>query len=191
MCRLPETAGAGIIALDVAGVVAAKKSPAGTTDQRGEFVVGKRDMNAGVHPAHLLYRRNRRVSRRLNGEPRDRAARRAAQEKPRDGFVGTRAGLGLGIMSMCRTPGGGTIALDVAGVRATALPYSINTIPPHRPAGDALDAGQQLDLASPAAAAIVARALHVIAEQLIPPVKVSLDKEPVLSAPIASDPHEP
>ena len=28
MCRLPETAGAGIIALDVAGVVAAKKSPA-------------------------------------------------------------------------------------------------------------------------------------------------------------------
>ena len=59
-------------------------------------------MNAGVHPAHLLYRGNRRVSRRLNGEPRDRAARRAAQEKPRDGFVGTRAGLGLGIMSMCR-----------------------------------------------------------------------------------------
>jgi hypothetical protein len=55
-------------------------------------------MNAGVHPAHFLYRRNRRVSRRLNGEPRDRAARRAAQEKPRDGFVGTRAGLGLGII---------------------------------------------------------------------------------------------
>ena len=27
MCRLPETAGAGIIALDVAGVMAAKKSP--------------------------------------------------------------------------------------------------------------------------------------------------------------------
>ena len=35
MCRLPETAGAGIIALDVAGVVAAKKSPVGTTESAG------------------------------------------------------------------------------------------------------------------------------------------------------------
>ena len=40
MCRLPETAGAGIIALDVAGVVAAKKSPAGTTESAGEFSLG-------------------------------------------------------------------------------------------------------------------------------------------------------
>ena len=79
----------------------------------------------------------------------------------------------------------------MSGVRAAALSHSISTIPPRRPACDALDAGQLLDLASPAAAAIAARGLDDIAEQHIPPIKVGLDKVAVLAAAVASDPHEP
>jgi hypothetical protein len=49
-----------------------------------------------------------------------------------------------------KTPGGGIIARRVSGV--------------NRPAGDALDVGLQLDLASPAATTIVAHALYDITE---------------------------
>ena len=45
-------------------------------------------------------------------------------------------------------------------------------------ARDALDAGQQLDLASPTATTIVAHALDDIAKQHFTPVKVGLDEEP-------------
>ena len=75
----------------------------------------------------------------------------------------------------------------MASVRAAALSHSISTIPPHRPAGDALDVGQLLDLASPAATPIVTHALDDIAEQHILPVKVGLDKEAVLATAVASD----
>jgi hypothetical protein len=88
-------------------------------------------------------------------------ARRAAQEK---GPVEAWAGLGLENVKCAentrrrdhsaageRRQGSGAVSLHQHD-------------PPHRPAGDALDVGLQLDLASPAATTIVAHALYDITE---------------------------
>ena len=88
-------------------------------------------------------------------------------------------------------PAAGTTARRVGGVRAAALSHFMSTNPPHRPTRDALDAGQQLDLASPTSTTIVAHALDDIAKQHFPPRKVGLDEEPVLPAPVASDAQHP
>ena len=121
---LPETAGAEIIALDVARLpsVAAKKSPATALWGRGGARFRDECQCAGKHPRR-----------------RDHSAGRG------------------------RCQGNGAALLHQHD-------------PPHRPAGDALDAGQQLDFTSPAATSIVAHALDDIAEQHVPPVKVGLDK---------------
>ena len=77
----------------------------------------------------------------------------------------------------------------MGGVRAAALSHFISTIPPHRPTADASMPVNNWTL--PAATTIVAHAFDDIAQQHIPPVKLALDEEPVLSAAIAVDPHEP
>ena len=78
----------------------------------------------------------------------------------------------------------------MSGVRAAALSHSISTIPPRRPTRDALDAGQQLDLASPTATTIVAHVLDDIAKQHFTGQSGSR-RGTVLPAPVASDAQHP
>ena len=59
---------------------------------------------------------------------------------------------------------------------------------PDRAAGDAFNPGQQFHLARPATTAVMPHALDDFPQQHVPSVKVCLDKEPVLSAPVAYEP---
>jgi hypothetical protein len=63
--------------------------------------------------------------------------------------------------------------------------------PPRRPAAGAFDAGQQLHLPCPTAAAVMAHAGDDIADRHIAPLHVRLVEHAVLPAPIAGDPEEP
>ena len=63
--------------------------------------------------------------------------------------------------------------------------------PAHRPAGDAFDAGHQLHLPCPAAAAVVPHPLDDLPQLHVALREVRLGKHAVLPAPIAPDPQQP
>ena len=121
--------------------------------------------------------------RRAYALPR-KSARRGSRKSP----ACPEAGQGFGVKSNAPETPGGRDHGAARGRRQGSGAVSLHQHdPPHRPTGDALDAGQQLDLASPTSTTIVAHALDDIAKQHFPPLKVGLDEEPVLPAPVASD----
>jgi hypothetical protein len=63
--------------------------------------------------------------------------------------------------------------------------------PTHRPTAGALDAGEQLHLPCPAAAAVVPHPVEDVADQHVALRPARLGKHPLLAAPVAGDPQEP